>query len=163
MATRINLREPVPLRWNAKPIAYEIDERGCWICTSHSPAGYRYPKVGRGARKYSVHRYVYELLVKPIEEGMNLCHRCDNTLCINPSHMFEGTQQDNMEDMVSKGRHGGCVGELHPSVRLRESDVLQVRAWYPLLSVSQNELARLFGVSRSCIKQVVQGRTWRHV
>ncbi len=50
------------------------------------------------------HRVAYELATGPIPEGMVVCHRCDTPACINPDHLFVGTQQDNIADMHRKGR-----------------------------------------------------------
>lgn len=54
---------------------------------------------------WKAHRYVYNFLCGEIPEGKYVLHKCDNRRCINPDHLFLGTQQDNVSDMVRKGRH----------------------------------------------------------
>jgi len=59
------------------------------------------------------HRFSYERFVGTIPEGLVVCHRCDNTICINPEHLFVGTIQDNMDDMKQKGRSNKLFGQNH--------------------------------------------------
>lgn len=86
--------------WNAFT---ELDEEtGCVIFTSVRPDGYR--QVHYNGRHVLVHRLAYELAYGPIPKGMKACHRCDRPSCVNPSHIFLGTQKDNLRDMFAKGR-----------------------------------------------------------
>ena len=90
------------------------DETDCWEWTkSKNHQGYGiFGVCGRNVR---VHRFAYELLVGDIGEGLLVCHRCDNTSCINPSHLFLGTHKDNAVDRKVKGRSG-------PSYRKRVTE-----------------------------------------
>lgn len=98
------LRERFDERWEPVP------ECGCWIWTSYEDSkGYGVLSVNRKALK--AHRVAYELYVGPIPKGLFVCHRCDvglplgsGSLCVNPDHLFLGTQQDNMSDRVRKDR-----------------------------------------------------------
>lgn len=71
------------------------------------PSGYVYyaAKVDGKWTKVYAHRVAYQEAHGPIPEGMLVCHTCDNPPCINPEHLFLGTQVDNMQDMATKGRH----------------------------------------------------------
>ena len=99
------ISEPI-YSWRDRPIQYYIDSDGCWVCTSHRihTKDGRYYRIQRGGSRYLLHRYVYEVFVGEISGGLHVLHRCDNTLCINPEHLYVGTHQDNMKDRDSRGR-----------------------------------------------------------
>jgi hypothetical protein len=79
---------------------------GCWIWTGWvNRAGYGYINInGRHERDTEAHRAAWLLFRGPIPEGMYVCHKCDIPSCVNPDHLFLGTQTDNMRDASAKGR-----------------------------------------------------------
>lgn len=101
------------------------------------------------------------LLYKGFEPGLlYVCHKCDNRKCVNPEHLFLGTQTDNMADMVAKGRSPkNCVGSNNPTALLTEEKVKEIkRSKEPSFL-----LAKKYGVSKSAIDHIYYGRTWKHV
>jgi hypothetical protein len=77
---------------------------GCWEWTGALYSnGYGRVTVKHGVHKLA-HREAYKLVWGDIPEGMNICHACDNRKCVRPSHIYAGTQQENVNDMLSKGR-----------------------------------------------------------
>ncbi len=78
---------------------------GCWIWTgSLTSRGYGY--FACPGQQWLAHRFSYTNVYGPIPDGHFVCHRCDNPRCVRPSHLFIGTAQDNVQDMIAKGRAG---------------------------------------------------------
>lgn len=100
----------------------------------------------------------------PTELGMNVCHSCDNPSCVNPRHLWLGTQKDNGRDMSVKGRapHVPNIGESNGSARLTEPAVREIRRLAEG-GATYTELARRYGVTRTAISSAVRRITWRHV
>lgn len=106
----------------------------------------------------STHRIAFS--IEYGETSEDVLHNCDNRLCCNPSHLFPGTQADNMADMVAKDRQ--AKGEDHGSVVLTESSVLLIRRLYRQ-GISGPKLARRYSVNVSTIYRAISGQTWGHL
>lgn len=131
----------------------------CWPWMGKSdPNGYGYFEAEgyRGA-----HRVSYFLAYGAIPDGMFVCHRCDNPPCVNPGHLFLGTQADNMSDMWRKGR-GASPFHARPLAKLTEEDVREIRR-VVRSGVPQSEMAAKYGVSRPTISNLIARKTWAHV
>lgn len=98
-------------------------------------------------------------------KGLVVRHTCDNPRCINPRHLLIGTQQDNMNDMLSRGRHVASRGTANGNAALTYEQVQQIRTLYIKGSrvSGQRALGRQFGVSSTCILRIVRGDTWQNV
>ena len=88
-------------------VGWDVTDSGCWEWRgTRAVAGYgRISASMWGLRDRSTHRLSYELFYGPIPDGLLIRHKCDNPPCVNPDHLEPGTQQDNMDDMVARGRH----------------------------------------------------------
>lgn len=92
-----------------------FEDNGCWlwIGSSSGRPGMTYPcffdrKIIKG------HRWSYQFFKGEIADGLFVLHKCDNPMCVNPDHLFLGTNQDNVKDAVSKGRHkNGEMAKTH--------------------------------------------------
>jgi len=139
---------------------------GCWKWTGRtSRTNPKNPQgvvraAGPGERREMASRAAYRVFRGEIPAGMLVCHRCDNSLCINPAHLFLGTHLDNMADMRSKGRQNR--GERNGMAKLTVADVIDIRR-RGAAGESQESLAMSFNVSRSNISRVLSGACWSHV
>ena len=147
----------------SRPIIYEIDSNGCWICTSHKPNGSGYTHVRRNGKRFKTHRYMYECIIKAIDEGLHLCHSCDVPLCINPYHMFEGTALDNMKDRDKKKRRTPPCGVLNGRAKLNEAQVKEIRRLYKEYEIPISDLAFIYSIGITAIHNIVNNKSWRHI
>lgn len=139
----------------------KVDVRGpddcwTWLATRH-PRGYGF--IWFEGRNHYAHRISWLLENGPIPEGMGVCHHCDNTFCVNPAHLFLGTQADNSRDAAKKGRLERGAGKT--KTKLTRVDVLEIRRRYREgRRRIQLDLAREFGLSESHIGKVVKRNSW---
>lgn len=137
------------------------DPTGCWLWTGATAShGYGELHYGDGKRP-KAHRVSYELFRGEIPKGMFVCHTCDVRRCVNPAHLFLGTQADNMADMVAKGRQSR--GAAHGKSKLNEEKILEIRSLWASGLMSGIALSRMYGVSKGAISFIVNRKSWRHV
>lgn len=132
---------------------------GCWEWSkARSAAGYGVCRKARYGHGYA-HRAAWHMTRGPIPDRMLVCHRCDNPPCVNPDHLFLGTDADNMRDKGAKGRQPR--GSQMPWARLTEQDVSEIKGLFG--TVSNREIAGRYGVSVQAIDSIFYGKNWRHV
>ena len=128
---------------------------GCWLWT----AGI-FEKRGYGAFAHPeqlAHRVAWAMYRGPIPAGMCVLHRCDVPACVNPDHLFLGTQTDNMSDKVQKRRQSMGAGT--GRAEITESQVKEILADLRL----HREIAAQYGVTQSTISNIKLRKTWKHV
>ena len=131
-------------------------EGDCWgWLASTVSGGYGHFRVG--GKNVRAHRFSYELHHGPIPEGKIVRHSCDNPPCPNPDHLLLGTDQDNADDRVRRGR--SSKGEEHPDAKLTSKDVPIIRHDTRPTSL----IAADYGVSAGNIRRIKAGTRWRHI
>ena len=147
---------PMPARFLSK-LAFGSGD--CWIWVgSRQTHGYgSFPYQGEN----KAHRVSYRLFKGDIPPGMKVLHKCDVRACVNPDHLFIGTQKENVHDMMNKGRNRvkPLPGELNPMAKLTYESVQKIRD-LATSGIKQIDLARQFGVSPMAISRVVNKGSW---
>lgn len=105
----------------------------------------------------TAHRFSYELAFGPT--GLQVLHHCDMRLCVRPTHLFTGTQADNIRDMMEKGRHAKSysMGEDNANAKMDWSKVNLIRA----SNLPTKQLAKMFGVTDKQIRNILNHHSWR--
>lgn len=134
-----------------------VPEAGCWLWTGYTWDGYGILGSTHGKSGHRAHRYAYECVNGPIPKGMVACHKCDTRSCVNPAHIFIGTQGQNVADMVSKGR--ALLGERNPKALLTRDAVLAVVSD----TAGNAEIARKLGVHKTTVHNIRSGKSWGHL
>ena len=144
---------------------------GCWLWAG-AKNNMGYGKIGEGGKRGKTllaHRVSYELANGAIPEGdgfhgVCVCHWCDSPACVNPAHLFLGTQAENMADSARKGRMDRThklKGTSHGSAKLTEAQVLEIRSMRG--AMSQRKIADLFGIGKTTVGHIINQRNWKHL
>lgn len=122
--------------------------------------GKGYASVWYGGKHITAHRAAWMEANGPIPDGMFVLHHCDNRKCVNPKHLFLGTNADNMADMCAKGRQARW--DRKSSTKL---DPDKVCTLVTLVQVgnSRRSVAKLFGVTHSVVNDICNGKKWKGV
>lgn len=139
---------------------------GCWLWTGAPGAG-GYGVLSFDGRYQKAHRVSWALHQGEMpSRDIKVCHRCDTPACVNPDHLFLGTQADNVADMIAKGRNRRGpppIGSTNPMSALTEEQVLEIRAVAAMRRWSQNQIAESYGVTPMTISRIVNWQSWPHV
>jgi hypothetical protein len=146
-------------RFNVK---YEQKSGDCWewkACIAQSGYGdFHYDR-----KTINSHRMSWLIFKGNIPSGMHVLHRCDNRRCVNPEHLFLGTNADNIKDMFAKKRNPSRRGELSGRAKLCPDDVIEMRKMYYENKLSYGYIASKFNVSKGAARHAVVGINWGHL
>lgn len=147
----------------------KVDTRGdCWLwIATKLPKGYGLFRCQ--GKLHKAHRFVWELTYGEIPDKLFVLHHCDTPSCVNPTHLFLGTHQENMADCVNKGRSRTQKhpeqqrGERNGRAKLTEAQVREIRQAYATGNITQKALARQFCVSQDTIWSALKADKWKHI
>lgn len=148
---------------NSKDIVLEKKENGCIECLSHCKDNCGYTRIWYNGKQERLFRVIYQLKNGDIPKNMVLRHTCDNPSCCNIEHLVLGTQKDNVDDMIKRGRSKQCTerksiqGTKNKSNKLSEDAVRNIY----LSNLSSYKLSKLYNVSRANIILIKKGKTWK--
>lgn len=153
------------------PIPSHLTHLGeCWVWTaSKDPDGYGYFAMRISKEQKTTllraHRASALLhgLVNYFEPEQFALHKCDNSSCIRPEHLFIGNQRSNINDKMLKGRQARMQGEDHNQVKLNERQIEAIKVIWETNMLTQEKIAEIFGVSRENISMIVNNKSWKHL
>lgn len=138
---------------------YVVVDGGCWEW-----AGRRddrgYGQLGIQGRSFRAHRVFFERFKGPIPEGLCVLHHCDNPPCVNPDHLYAGTQLDNARDRISRKRNAVQSRSANSNAKLTERQVCEIRSRFTGSWGEKSRLAREYGVGFTAIADIIAGRSW---
>mgnify|MGYP003559604118 CR=1 FL=1 len=144
----------------SSPVEYVVDDKtGCWNWQRYRNSK-GYGQTMFMGKLWLAHRVAYVKKHGEIPDGLNVLHRCDNRRCVNPSHLWAGTQAENIADCVVKGRK--AVGGSHGRAKLTDDMVREIKSteWG---NMTRSQIADLYGVSRPTISRILLGTHWRNI
>lgn len=142
---------------------------GCWVWTA-AQTSTGYGLMGFRGKMIKTHRASWMIYRGEIPKGMFVCHSCDLNyptgdtsyrLCCNPHHLWLGTNQENVDDMIQKKRH--AHGKQASYSKLTEEQAIQIKRLLAEDKLSQDKIARQFGITRSNVLNIKLGNAWKHV
>ena len=130
----------------------DIDEKDCYNCDlAQNKGGHCQIQVGK--RMVLAHRVSLYIATKKHPLNLKACHRCNNPKCINPDHLYWGTNSQNMIDMVMAGNH--------PKQKISAEQALEIRDYDGPLS--QKKLGEKFGINQQTVSKIKSGKSWTHL
>lgn len=141
----------------------------CWFWTGDKIRGGYGTFRPDGKTHVIAHRWAWAEVNGPIPEGLFVLHRCDNPSCVRASsdpatsHLFLGTQQDNMDDQAWKGRRPAAKGVLNKHARLTLTEVREIRRLVNEEHQSRTAVGVRFGLNPQYVGEIATGEAWPHV
>lgn len=134
-----------------------VQPTGCWEWIGFSYRGYGI--FWDGKKRSSAHRWSYQYHKGLLHPKLNVCHSCDNSICVNPDHLWQGTHQDNMIDRDIKGRQPR--GESQGSSKLTEQDILEIRDLYGHMKTK--DIADKYKIGPQHVRRIGNKQAWKHI
>lgn len=148
------------LNWFWKKVR-KAGENECWVWTACiNNDGYGSGQDPDTKKTVRSHRASYEIHFGEIPPGKLVLHKCDNPPCVNPSHLFLGTQRENVYDCIRKNRRALLFGEAHGRAKLKERTVKLIRELHNDYGIPITPLSEWFGVRKQSVKKILENKNW---
>lgn len=134
----------------------------CWNWLAFKHRGYGKFAVTSSRTPVIATRIAYFITNNIDPFGKAVLHRCDNPSCVNPNHLFLGTNKDNTDDMFKKGRANPPKGTTHWGSKVSEKMVIEIRKKYHN-GVTQNELHLKYKIDQAQISRIIHHKAWKHI
>lgn len=145
------------------PIPPHCSELGpCWTWLTRTQSR-RYGSFSINQKTWVAHRFAYFVSCGTIPQDRDICHHCDNPSCVNPAHLFPGTEAENTADMIAKGRNARLKGSANPAAKINEEVVRAIRDEYKTEHTPQRSLAKRYNLSQSQVNEIILFKSWAHV
>lgn len=113
-----------------------------------------YPRIKYARRSMRASRLLWKIMFGEIEDGQLVLHKCDNTSCVNPDHLYLGTFERNMQDKVDRSR---VAGDHHPRAKVTENQIKEMKLLYEE-GMSQQKIGNLYGIGQSQVSAILRGK-----
>ena len=147
-----------------------IDKNSCWLWKGYvkkinAKRQSGYALAWHNGKNRMAHRLSYTAFKGRIPDGLCVCHHCDVKHCINPDHLFLGTQKDNIQDMFKKGRQPNPAiiqGEKNSQAKLTEKDIYAI---FYLRKKNQTgqQIADIFNISKMQVSRILNKQRWKYL
>ena len=151
------MRQGLSIRERLELSSIPVPESGCWIWLKYCMANNGYGIMRIAHKSVLAHRASWIAHFGEIPDGKMVLHRCDIRPCVNPDHLFLGNHKINYDDMVAKGRRNRRDGVYNGRAKLTLDDVEFIRK----SQIGQRGIVGKFGISRSAIKKIRDGDSWK--
>jgi hypothetical protein len=152
---------PLTVRFWSKVEICGLDE--CWLWFGSLPStGHAYGRFNLKGTSGLAHRVAFYLSRGYINQSLHVLHTCDNPPCCNPTHLWQGTHQQNMKDRNLKLRCAVLRGSQNGHAKLSEAEVIEIWKKFEI-GQSQIQIASSFGVSKHAIWRIIHKKNWAHL
>lgn len=136
-----------------KELKFRRNKKGCWICVSHAKDKDSYVVFRRNKKWYRVHRYMYEQKYGVLEHSEFIGHKCKNSDCINPKHLFKSDMKGIIKNSNNKNPN-------RKRGKLTKKEIIEI---FKDRITPQKDLAKKYGVKKNAIGSILNGLTWKHI